>query len=307
MIRLSLIAVLGLILLVSAFMGIAQARKAVVVRQPVGTLEQPSAVELDSSIVEVSMEFFGPRPVIEAKIEGKGPYRFLLDTGASGGVIDPGLAEELDLAPAGETLVGSPLGGAPQAVLRVMSSAVEIGALRLRDVVWVTLDMQPMLAAPDAPRGVISTRWFEGVLVTMDFQNRLISFRTGELPLGGKDVFQFEADTPLISIPVHVGNIEVECVLDTGSPGGITLPAAYADSLLLKNEPVEVAKARTIDAEFSVLGAPLEGDVEIGKHRITNPEVRFSPTHRHGAIGQGILSRFSVTLDIANNRIRLSE
>jgi predicted aspartyl protease len=305
--RLSYVAVSAVVLLFFAPAGIAQARKVVVVRQPAGDEAPAPVVELGSSVIEVSMGSFGPRPVIEATIGGKGPYRFLLDTGATGGVIDPGLAEELGLAPSGEVLVGSPLGNAPQAVGQVMSSSVEIGDLRLKNVVWATFDMQPMLAAPDAPRGIISARWFQGVLVSMDFRNRLISFRTGELPPDGEDVFQYEAEAPLPSVPVRIGTLDVECVLDTGSPGGITLPAAYADSLPLKSEPVEVARARTPDAEFSVLGAPLEGDVVIGTHRITDPEIRFTTVHPHGQIGQGLLSRFTVTLDMANNRVRLSE
>jgi predicted aspartyl protease len=307
MVRPSLIAVLGLVFLLLASGGIAQTRKVVVVRQPAGDVAQSPAVELDSSIVEVPMGFFGPRPVIEATVEGSGPYRFLLDTGATGGVIDPGLAEELGLASAGEVLMGSPLGDDPQAVQQVMSSAVEIGDLRLKDVVWATFDLQPMLGAPDAPCGIISARWFRGALVRMDFRNELISFRAGELPPDGEDVFQFDAEAPLPSVPVRIGTLDVECVLDTGSPGGITLPAAYADSLPLKSEPIEVARARTPDAEFSVFGAPLKGDVVIGSHRITDPEIRFSPVHPHGQIGQGILTRFSVTLDVANSRVQLSE
>src|SRR5262249_8912210 len=45
----------------------------------------------------VPMLDFGGRPVIEVKINGKGPYQFIFDTGASFNVFDSSLAAELSL------------------------------------------------------------------------------------------------------------------------------------------------------------------------------------------------------------------
>jgi hypothetical protein len=241
-------------------------------------------------------------------INGNGPYRFILDTGATGGVIDGDLAAELSLPHAGEAMVGSPLGEEPLRLCLVRSETVEIGPVRLRDVVWTTMNQQPFLSGQEKPRGIVSAHWFAGVLITIDFVDHTISFAPGELPpRDGEEIFEHEADAPLPTFPVRVADIQIDCVLDTGSPGGLTLPAAYIDSLPLKHEPIEIARARTPDAEFAILAAPLEGEVLIGRHRLANPEVRFSHAHPHGEIGQRILDRFVVTFDPATHRVRLVE
>ena len=43
------------------------------------------------------MQDMGGRPVVDLKINGKGPYRFVLDTGATATVIGEELSRELSL------------------------------------------------------------------------------------------------------------------------------------------------------------------------------------------------------------------
>ena len=59
--------------------------------------EGPPRVELGAEEVKVPLEFVGGRPVVAVKLNGKGPYRMYLDTGASGSVLSDKLARELKL------------------------------------------------------------------------------------------------------------------------------------------------------------------------------------------------------------------
>src|SRR5262249_50234237 len=74
---------------------------------PVPQRPNPAKIELRTSEVSVPMHWFTKRPVVEVKINDKGPYRFILDTGAQGSVLDQGLADELKLPVVGEARVGS--------------------------------------------------------------------------------------------------------------------------------------------------------------------------------------------------------
>ena len=61
----------------------------------------------------LKMEIAGGRPVVMVTLNGHGPYRFILDTGAMISVIDASLAHELELPIVGETELASPAGGTP--------------------------------------------------------------------------------------------------------------------------------------------------------------------------------------------------
>jgi hypothetical protein len=296
---------LSLVLPIALFAADQGPRVVVQQRSPVA---QSFEIEIDSTDVGVPLKFTGIRPLVDVVINGMGPYRFILDTGATGGIIDGKLAAELALAQVGEAMVRSPLGEEPLRIPLVMSETVKIGPVRLKDVEWTAMNPLPLPPGEAQSRGIVSTHWFSGILTTVNFADHTITFRPGELALpDGREIFKYAKDAPLPTVPTSVAGVSVDCVLDTGSPGGLTLPSAYVDSLPLKSRPVEVARARTIDAEFDVLGAPLEGDLLIGRHRLEHPEVRFSHIHRHGELGQIILREFVVTFDSSHRRVRLAQ
>ena len=55
----------------------------------------PVAVEVPAAGLTLPMQDAGGRPVVDVRINGKGPYRFIFDTGASLTVIDAELKEIL--------------------------------------------------------------------------------------------------------------------------------------------------------------------------------------------------------------------
>ena len=63
------------------------------------------------------MKDYGGRPVLEAVVNGKGPFPFILDTAASGGRIGTKLIETLGLEPIGEARVRSGVGDVAPAKL----------------------------------------------------------------------------------------------------------------------------------------------------------------------------------------------
>lgn len=65
----------------------------------------PERIAVPEEGISLPMLDIGGRPVVEVRLNGKGLYRFILDTGATLSVIDSGLTEELKLAAGGSGTV----------------------------------------------------------------------------------------------------------------------------------------------------------------------------------------------------------
>src|SRR5258706_553297 len=74
------------------------------------------------------------RPIVDVMINGKGPYRFFVDTGASHTVIDSSLTAELGLPVLGETHMGDPSNPFAIRADRVRIDELAVGDARFQGV-----------------------------------------------------------------------------------------------------------------------------------------------------------------------------
>ncbi len=268
--------------------------------------EAPPPATMTGAEVVLPILHYGNRPQVEILINGKGPYRFLLDTGAHGSVVDKALAEELGLPTVGEAPLGSPGGKAPMKVPLVGIETASVGGVSLSMKEAAVMDLAAYLKDPEGPKGVLSARLFRGLLLSFDYPKDQIRIKPGHLaPADGAEIFGYDSDDQLPAVTLTVAGVEVQAHLDTGSPGGFTLPGSYADKLPLESEPKEVGRARLVDREVTILGATLNGSVSMGRHVFEHPEIRFADSFPVGNIGHGVLRDFVVTLDYENQRIQL--
>jgi predicted aspartyl protease len=261
----------------------------------------------DSAGVDVPLQWLGNKIVVEAKVNGKGPYTFFFDTGAQGAVLDQGLAEELKLPVIGEGKIASPGGkGFPAKQVRF---DLEIGDLKLPGMLAMSFDRSKLFPDPKSPRGVLSAKMFPGNLVTLDFARDRLVVRPGELPNpDGKTVFACNPAEPIPVIPITIAGKEVQVHIDTGAAGGISLPLSVAERLPLASKPVEVGRGKRVDRELVIFGATLNGQAKIGTLVLDNPKLRLEESKfERGILGNEILRRFELTFDSKNNRIRLVE
>src|SRR6059058_2054410 len=105
-------------------------------------------------------------PVIEAKIDGKGPFRLAVDTGFGGLLhVSPKVAEQLAMPVVGEAMTGDPSGRNPQRVKVLRAESVDIGTLHFGGV-----DAGEHAVLSDVD-GVVGLNLFRGFLVTFDYPN----------------------------------------------------------------------------------------------------------------------------------------
>jgi Retroviral aspartyl protease len=79
------LAISSVLLLANALPAVVQAQIRVGPQVPA-----PAGIEVPKDGVTIPMQDMGGRPVVEIKINGKGPYRFILDTGAVTTVVSDG-------------------------------------------------------------------------------------------------------------------------------------------------------------------------------------------------------------------------
>jgi len=270
------------------------------------------SVQVPSGGVALPMESFGGRPVVALKIGERGPYRFILDTGAHVSVVDTSLARELSLPLAPGVRAGAV--GEGKAADIVWLENLRLGGLTASGVIAAALPLQALFqTAREAPRGVLSASTFSGQLLTFDYARRTITIRPGELPTpDSTEVFAYGATEPLPSLPVRVAGFATRVHLDTGSADGLTLPRRWLDELPLATAPIVVGKRRTPGHEpTTVERAEVDGRLQIGRFTLDSTAVLFGdiqagnlePT---GSLGGDVLRSFVVTLDAANRRIRLA-
>jgi len=256
----------------------------------------------------LTFDSYGGRPTMEITINGKGPYTFILDTGASGSVIDSNLLEELNIEKGRPIRVGSP--GSPQARegYMVAIESASISDFSLPDIRTVALDFKEVFPKfiDDNISGVLSYRAFSEYLITFDFSQGKLFLEEKSLNPTEENVLPI-SNTRIIAFDVLLNDENVEGHIDTGAPGFITAPYSWKDRLKFVDEPVKVDKARLAGGEVDVYEATLNGTVSIGPFTFENPKISLIDTEINAInLGVGFLKDYVFSIDLRNNLIRIN-
>ena len=211
--------------------------------------------------------------VVNATINGRGPYQMVLDTGAGITVLHQDLAAHLGLPKVGTVEIGGPMQGSPILTDSVEVSTIGLGDVDFHDIAAVALDLDEVFRPLVAPDGILSVKSLRGHSITLDFPAKEVVIHRA--PLVASDnvaILEYGAAEPVPSIPVKVGGVEVRADLDTGSPGLISMPLDYVDKLSLQGPPRKSGQGRTVDATFEIVSSRLDGNFELGQFALENPD-----------------------------------
>jgi CubicO group peptidase (beta-lactamase class C family) len=270
------------------------------VRKQRGGPQGPGEVMIHGR-VRIPMELTRHVPVIEAKVNGKGPFRFQVDSGFGGMMeVTPDLAKSLALPVIGESIGGDPSGKNQKAVRILSAESVDIGDVHFGQV--EAGEGGPHFEGID---GVIGLQLFHQLLVTFDYPNSRFEIDGGGLPpADGAKVLTYTTEHGVPTIEIDVAGTKVKTDIDSGSPALVSLPLSLAKSLPLAEEPRVVGHGKTVSNEFDVYGAPLKGEARIGAITLTDPRLDFVEIFPVGNIGFRFLKDLVVTFDPANHRVR---
>ncbi|MET0657523.1 MAG: aspartyl protease family protein, partial [Steroidobacteraceae bacterium] len=178
-------------------------------------------------------------------INGKGPFRLVLDTGATSSAIISTVAEQLGLPVAAQST--KLLGVTGSAVVPyVVADRLEIGDLLINDA---KLPIVP--AVFGGAEGVLGTQGFTDKRIYIDFQrDRIeIEYSRSKPRTTGSTVLHFDvARGRLAVLKIYVGGVRTTAIIDTGAQ--LTVGnASLRDALLLRSRQAE---------ETSIIGVTLD-------------------------------------------------
>jgi hypothetical protein len=239
----------------------------------------------------------GDRPAVEILINGKGPYLFLVETGAHIVAISSDLAARLELPHRGKSGMDE--------------RGYHVDSISLGGVAFEDLNVYAMPAVTGMKiEGVLGLPFFENVLLTIDYPQSRLHLERGSLPAAnGKDILELLRVEGFWGLPITLAGQTFTAVLDTQNSGWLNIPPSAAAQLPLSELRV-VGKARGAFGETEVKSGRLTGDLTIGSCKFPEPflgvlELPPSFPNRPN-VGNGVLKNFAVTLDQVNGRLRLT-
>ena len=239
---------------------------------------------------------WGGGPVIEGRIDGQGPFRLVVDTGAELSLLTRRAAARLGLKPRGAMRFRAFDAGASASV-----PIVSVGSLQAGDFRASTFDAAIAdLTAPPAASidGVIGLGLLHDVLLVVDGPAGRVSIRRGRL--GDAAVPLLPSDDLTLRIPVDLAGTACPCVLDTGSGSLLSLDDDTMSSLVA--EPRPVAWGMGLDgAVRREMSGRIAGDVHVGPVLLTAPIA--SAGARRCTLGAAFFDAVVTTFDQRSRRV----
>jgi len=266
--------------------------------------------------VRVPLERGGDTLYVQASINGSDLYEFMIDTGASGSIVDPSLAERLRLPVIGRGLVGTALGAQMGRVYEI--SSLEMGGVAVENLDICALPREPTKTRIGSLRiGAIGGDFLGQMPFTLDYADPAIilhdpaRFRPPEDALEQPLQFQLDGGFPFVAAKFG-GQDERPVLLDTGFDAFLSLD----DSAVRRDASVFIAKPdryKVHDAagswttgsvwrcdSFTVLGRTFRGvEVVSGPFPLFTGEIGMPA----GIVGAACLKEFELTFNYAQKRI----
>ena len=221
------------------------------------------------------------RVMTHVMVNGKGPFRFVIDTGASRSTLAPHLARALNLKPSvGRNVMLNGVTGAAE-VPTVAVDSIEIGALRF-DKQDLPVIFTSIMGNAD---GILGVAGFQDQRIDVDFKRDRVSVleSTGKRPHYSMVTARATRNANgLMIVDVRVGRrIRAKAVIDTGaerSLGNLALQEAMNRNRRKKRE---IVAAVVHGATPDIADGDLQDikEATIGDMTLTNMEVIFADFH----------------------------
>lgn len=270
-----------------------------------------------ASAQTLPFELIDNRVFVEVFLNGHGPYKFILDTGAVAAISDAAARDlKLQVSNGGED---RGVGEKTVHTGRTEVREIKLGDLHLHDVDCgvLSLDDAPAVFGAKAVDGILGLPVFEANIITIDYVKR-------EVTLTAPDTFKASAEAVIVPfqrrghIPVLDGALDGvpgRFAIDTGARSALLVYAPFAE----RNQLREKYHATIEGITGWGIGGPVRSllaraaTFKLGSVEVRNIVIRLSTQHSGattasdiaGLIGPDILKQFTVTFDYQHSRMLL--
>jgi hypothetical protein len=243
-------------------------------------------------------------PLVSVRIDGHGPYHFVVDTGTScEAIISPRLVRRLGLGHDGETRITDLGGHATRILDQVTLGTVSLAGADFHSVRAVVTNLPDGDAIFD---GVLGFRLFRGHLLTLDYPNRKLLLSDGLLAGSlSPDVLPMKMPGGIPMVDLATGSSTIRTAVDSGGLG-LSVPVAVARTLKFAGPPETIAMGKTQVSDFPLRGGVLEETIALDGHRFERPFVEVNPVFPIANLGSRAMADFAVTFDQTSKLIRFT-
>ncbi len=225
--------------------------------------------------------------IVEALVDGQGPFPFLLDTGAGTTVISPLISDQADVSRRIDSLA---IGG-----LQTRGNM----PCKVQDITHISRALGTRV------EGILAYGVFEDVLLTYDYPRQEIrvqlrSFTDAEL---AQDNVVPTSDGTRPFINAAADGVKFTALIDTGASGRLSFNKL--DRFSFEEQLVPTGARMRINGLFIVKAGRLAGDLRLGPLTLHEPIINSSVSTN--LIGQEVLRDFVITFDQQNHRVRFDK
>ncbi|UYV17315.1 aspartyl protease family protein [Porphyrobacter sp. ULC335] len=244
-------------------------------------------------VVDLPFRTIDGRIYLDVLVDGRGPFVFAVDTGASGiGRADASLVAELALPYDGEGQTSDGIATAKVDTVRIASLA--LGDLVRSDVSVIARDYRSRVSAEAAFSGILGREFFADGLLMIDFPaKRLRFFNSSELRADQSGAMAYER---AFRVPVTLGSMKTTGNLDTGADVTLVIPAALYDQL--QGAPLQSAgNVSLTNTRIESSAGQFAGPVQVGEATLTDVPVRVVAEFPEVLVGAHALKGQRVLID----------
>ncbi|HYJ46238.1 MAG TPA: aspartyl protease family protein [Pyrinomonadaceae bacterium] len=266
--------------------------------------------------VSVPFDLIDNRIVIDVKLDGKGPFRFIFDTGAVS-VVSMELARAEGLRVEGLSRGSGGVGESTVERGQTNISDTAVGSVHLKDEDYGVLSFADNKYVFGANRidGIIGYPLFKRFVVTVDYERRLLTFtEPGQFTYKGPGtVVPIDFDRHLPLVKGELDDIPGVFVIDTGARSALLLYGPFVEQHRLR----EKYRASIEGITGWGIGGPVRSQIvrtlklKLGAVEVTNLVARLSlqrssslTSSDHAAlVGPDVLKQFTTIFDYSRRQI----
>lgn len=250
-------------------------------------------------IIDVPFDIVDGRIHVQVQVNGSGPYRFAIDTGASGMArADARLVRQLALPADASTRHSDGVQTAEAHTVRINTLALD--GLRRSDVIALTRDYNARQSKDAAFDGILARGFLADGVLIIDYPQRRLQFRRDI------NLLPAQPDTLAYSrafrIPVTIGTVTTEAQLDTGANVAMVLPTALfrraAGAAVTTGDRLTLSHGE-VDGGHAQLDVP----VLIGGLALQGLHVRVSDHYPEAVVGAHALQEAVVLIDQRSQQV----